>query len=161
MNLIFGVFEFDFLQETRHVRRACLHHCGAATESSGDYLLNVCSCTIPEVETANQLTLSKLGLHPRSATMWSWAMADNGTFSTPERTLIDAVQYLNRTTAYVTLSIALILFLFNGFKRNGSQQLAPGIMVVGGNEKQTIMANRERFRENAKEMLQEGYRKVC
>lgn len=33
-------------------------------------------------------------------------------------------------------------------------------MVVGGSEKQTIRANRERFRENAKEMLEEGYRKV-
>lgn len=86
-------------------------------------------------------------------------MAENGTFATPERTLIQVVQSSNRATAYLVLSIALVLLLFS-FKRNGGQQLAPGIMVVGGGEKQTIRVNRERFRENAKEMLEEGYRKV-
>lgn len=87
-------------------------------------------------------------------------MAENGTFLTPERTLLHAVQYPNRATVYVIASIALVLLLFS-FKRDGTQKLAPGIMVVGGHEKHTIQANRERFRENAKEMLEEGYRTVC
>lgn len=91
--------------------------------------------------------------------MWSWALAENGTFLTPDKTLIHAVQYPNRATVYVVLSIALILLVLS-FKRDGAQKLAPGIMVVGGSEKQTVRANRERFRENAKEMLEEGYRKV-
>lgn len=86
-------------------------------------------------------------------------MVENGTFATPERTLIHVVQSSNRATVYLVLSIALALFLY-GFKRNGGQRLAPGIMVVGGGEKETIRANRERFRENAKEMLEEGYMKV-
>ncbi|KAH8760542.1 cytochrome P450 [Diaporthe sp. PMI_573] len=68
------------------------------------------------------------------------------------------VQYPNRATTYAVLSIALVLLLIR-FKRDGTQKLAPGIMVVGGSEKQTIRANRERFRQNAKEMLEEGYRK--
>lgn len=87
-------------------------------------------------------------------------MVENGTFLSPERTLIHAVQYPNRVTVYAFVLIALVLLLFS-FKRDGTQKLAPGIMVVGGHEKQTIQANRERFRENAKEMLEEGYRKVC
>lgn len=92
--------------------------------------------------------------------MWSWTSAENGTFLTPERTFIDAVQHPNRATVYVVVSIALVLLLFS-FRRDGTQKLAPGIMVVGGGEKQAIRANREHFRENAKEMLEEGYRKVC
>jgi hypothetical protein len=70
-----------------------------------------------------------------------------------------AVQYPNRATTYAVFSIALILLLIS-FKRDGSQKLAPGIMVVGGSEKHTIRANRERFRQDAKDMLEEGYRKV-
>lgn len=69
------------------------------------------------------------------------------------------MEYPNRATVYVALLIAFTL-LISSFKRGGTQRLAPGIMVVGGNETQTIRANRERFRENAKEMLEEGYRKV-
>lgn len=41
------------------------------------------------------------------------------------------------------------------------QKLVPGVLVVGGNAKHSIKANRERFRQNAKEMLQEGYKRVC
>ncbi|KAK1657956.1 cytochrome P450, partial [Colletotrichum godetiae] len=39
------------------------------------------------------------------------------------------------------------------------QKLVPGILVVGGNDRRSIKANRERFRQNAKEMLEEGYRR--
>lgn len=92
--------------------------------------------------------------------MWSWTVAENGTSFIPDRAFIHAVEYPHRATVYVILTIVSILFL-SSYKRNGTQKLAPGIMVVGGNEKQTIRANRERFRENAKEMLEEGYRKVC
>ncbi|KAG8162657.1 hypothetical protein KVR01_007135 [Diaporthe batatas] len=90
--------------------------------------------------------------------MWSWTIAENGTSLTPERTFIHVVQSSDRATAYVVISFALVLLLFT-LKRDGGQKLAPGIMVVGGGEKQTIRANRERFREGAKEMLEEGYRK--
>ncbi|KAK1728205.1 putative cytochrome P450 [Colletotrichum acutatum] len=38
------------------------------------------------------------------------------------------------------------------------QKLVPGVLVVGGSDRQSIKANRERFRQNAKEMLQEGYK---
>lgn len=86
-------------------------------------------------------------------------MAENGTSFAPDRALLHAVEYPNRATIYVALLIGFIL-LISSFKPGGTQKLAPGIMVVGGNEKQTIRANRERFRENAKEMLEEGYRKV-
>lgn len=41
------------------------------------------------------------------------------------------------------------------------QILAPGVLVVGGNDKKSIQQNRERFRENAKEMLEQGYKIVC
>lgn len=87
-------------------------------------------------------------------------MAENGTSLTPERVLTQAMEYPNRATVYLFLTVASIL-LFSSFTRGGTQKLAPGVMVVGGNEKQTIRANRERFRENAKEMLEEGYRNVC
>ncbi|KAG7059421.1 cytochrome P450 [Colletotrichum scovillei] len=40
------------------------------------------------------------------------------------------------------------------------QKLVPGVLVVGGNAKHSIKANRERFRQNAKEMLQEGYKRA-
>ncbi|KAI7774920.1 hypothetical protein LA080_007658 [Diaporthe eres] len=90
--------------------------------------------------------------------MWSWNMAENGTSFAPDRALLHAVEYPSRATIYVALLIGFIL-LISSFKPGGTQKLAPGIMVVGGNEKQTIRANRERFRENAKEMLEEGYRK--
>lgn len=86
-------------------------------------------------------------------------MAENGTSFAPDRALLHAVEYPNRATVYVSLLIAFALLLFS-YSRDGTQKLAPGIMVVGGNEKQTIRTNRERFRENAKEMLEEGYRKV-
>ncbi|KAG6357383.1 hypothetical protein INS49_013260 [Diaporthe citri] len=85
-------------------------------------------------------------------------MAENGTSFAPDRTLLHAVENPNRATVYVTLLIAFALLLFS-YSRDGTQKLAPGIMVVGGSEKQTIRVNRERFRENAKEMLEEGYRK--
>lgn len=91
--------------------------------------------------------------------MWSWTIADNGSSLTPERVLINAAEYPNRATVYAVVTFALILLLYR-YNRNGTQKLAPGIMVVGGHEKQSIRANRERFRENAKEMLEEGYRKV-
>lgn len=86
-------------------------------------------------------------------------MAENGTSFAPNRALLHAMEYPNRATVYVALLIAFTLLL-SSIKRGGTQKLAPGIMVVGGSEKQTIWANRERFRENAKEMLEEGYRKV-
>lgn len=91
--------------------------------------------------------------------MWSWVMAENGTSFSPDRALIHAVEYPNRATVYVAIIIAFTVLL-SSFKRSSTQKLAPGVMVVGGSEKQTIRANRERFRENAKEMLEEGYRKV-
>lgn len=91
--------------------------------------------------------------------MWSWATAENGTLLTTDRALIHAVEYPNRAAVYVALTIVLTLVL-SSLRRGGTQKLAPGIMVVGGSEKQTLRANRERFRENAKEMLEEGYRKV-
>lgn len=86
-------------------------------------------------------------------------MAENGTSFAPDRALLHAVEYPYRATIYVALLVGFTL-LISSFRRGGTQKLAPGIMVVGGNEKQTIRANRERFRENAKEMLEEGYRKV-
>lgn len=86
-------------------------------------------------------------------------MAENGTSFSPDRALLHAMDYPNRATVYVAIIIALTVLL-SGFKRGSTQKLAPGVMVVGGSEKQTIRANRERFRENAKEMLEEGYRKV-
>lgn len=86
-------------------------------------------------------------------------MAENGTSFSPDRALIHVVEYPNRATLYVAIVIAFTVLL-SSFKRGSTQKLAPGVMVVGGSEKQTIRANRERFRENAKEMLEEGYRKV-
>ncbi|KAI3396499.1 hypothetical protein diail_12119 [Diaporthe ilicicola] len=85
-------------------------------------------------------------------------MAENNTFLTPSLARIQAVEYPNRVTVYLTLSIALIVFLYS-FNWPKGQKLAPGIWVVGGNDKQNIRTNRERFRENAKEMLEEGYQK--
>lgn len=92
--------------------------------------------------------------------MWSWTTAENVTLLTPDRALIHTVEYPNRAAIYVALTIVLTLAL-SSLRRGGTQKLAPGVMVVGGSEKQTLRANRERFRENAKEMLEEGYRKVC
>lgn len=86
-------------------------------------------------------------------------MAENGTSSSPDGALIHAMEYPNRATIYMAIIIAFTVLL-SGFKRGRTQKLAPGVMVVGGSGKQTIRANRERFRENAKEMLEEGYRKV-
>lgn len=91
--------------------------------------------------------------------MGSWTTAENDTFLAPSLARIYAVEYPNRVTAYVTLSIGLILLLYI-FNRAEAQKLAPGVWVVGGNDKQNIRTNRERFREHAKEMLEEGYRKV-
>ncbi|KAJ0120940.1 cytochrome P450 [Diaporthe amygdali] len=85
-------------------------------------------------------------------------MAENDTFFAPSLARVYAVEYPNRATAYLALSIALFLLLY-GFNRKGAQKLASGVLVVGGSDKQKIHTNRERFREHAKEFLEEGYRK--
>lgn len=86
-------------------------------------------------------------------------MADNDTFLTPSLARTYVVEHPNHITACLALFVGLILLL-HGFKRTGAQKLAPGVWVVGGNGKQNINTNRERFRTHAKEILEEGYRKV-
>ncbi|CAI0645609.1 unnamed protein product [Colletotrichum noveboracense] len=51
----------------------------------------------------------------------------------------------------------LSLIFYHNFQSE-KQILAPGVLVVGGNDKKSIKQNRERFRENAKEMLEQGYK---
>lgn len=63
-------------------------------------------------------------------------------------------------TLFVVLSTCVYVSNVRFPLRSGGQKLAPGVTVVGGNDKRSISASRERFRENAKEMLEEGYRMV-
>ena len=53
-----------------------------------------------------------------------------------------------------------LLVLVGLLPRSSHQKLAPGVTVVGGDDKQAILASRERFRQGAKEMLVEGYTKA-
>lgn len=57
----------------------------------------------------------------------------------------------------LTVGVIVLLCAFLPDK----QKLVPGVLVVGGSDRRSIKANRERFRQNAKEMLQEGYKSVC
>ncbi|KAK1450481.1 cytochrome P450 [Colletotrichum melonis] len=59
---------------------------------------------------------------------------------------------------FLGLTVGLIVLLFALL--SDKQKLVPGVLVVGGNAKHSIKANRERFRQNAKEMLQEGYKRA-
>ncbi|KAK1473864.1 cytochrome P450 [Colletotrichum tamarilloi] len=59
---------------------------------------------------------------------------------------------------FLGLTVGLIVLLCALFP--DKQKLVPGVLVVGGNAKHSIKANRERFRQNAKEMLQEGYKRA-
>ncbi|KAF6789066.1 cytochrome P450 [Colletotrichum sojae] len=61
-------------------------------------------------------------------------------------------------TLIVVLSTCVYVSSTRLSSRSSGQKLAPGVTVVGGNDRRSIIANRERFRENAKEMLEEGYR---
>lgn len=56
--------------------------------------------------------------------------------------------------------LAGLIALAGLFPRSSHQKLAPGVTVVGGDDKQAILASRERFRQGAKEMLVEGYKKA-
>lgn len=49
--------------------------------------------------------------------------------------------------------ICLVILLF----RKPKQQLIPHIPIIGGSSQEAIKLNRERFRTEAKQMLQEGY----
>ncbi|KAK7450075.1 cytochrome P450 [Colletotrichum acutatum] len=60
-----------------------------------------------------------------------------------------AMTFLGLTVGVIVLLRALL---------PEKQKLVPGVLVVGGSDRQSIKANRERFRQNAKEMLQEGYK---
>ncbi|KAK1542489.1 cytochrome P450 [Colletotrichum paranaense] len=62
-----------------------------------------------------------------------------------------AMTFLGLTVGLIVLLCALL---------PDKQKLVPGVLVVGGNAKHSIKANRERFRQNAKEMLQEGYKRA-
>ncbi|KAK1484998.1 cytochrome P450 [Colletotrichum abscissum] len=62
-----------------------------------------------------------------------------------------AMTFLGLTVGLIVLLCALL---------PDKQKLVPGVLVVGGNAKYSIKANRERFRQNAKEMLQEGYKRA-
>ncbi|KAF5006787.1 hypothetical protein FDECE_6841 [Fusarium decemcellulare] len=74
--------------------------------------------------------------------------------------LRDACRRITNTVpaAYLVITGCLILLGYAYLHRK-DQRLAPGVLVVGGNDKQSIKQNREKFRQHAKEMLQEGYEK--
>ncbi|CCF41988.1 cytochrome P450 [Colletotrichum higginsianum] len=59
----------------------------------------------------------------------------------------------------LTLMLALTALLFTHSQFN-NQKLVPNVFVVGGDDAQSIKANRERFRTQAKEMLEEGYNRT-
>jgi hypothetical protein len=62
-------------------------------------------------------------------------------------------------TAYLFIACSLILISYTYLSRK-KQRLVPGILVVGGDDKPSIRKNREKFRQSAKDMLEEGYHKV-
>ncbi|KAK1468064.1 cytochrome P450 [Colletotrichum cuscutae] len=62
-----------------------------------------------------------------------------------------AMTFLGLTVGLIVLLCALL---------PDKQKLVPDVLVVGGNAQYSIKANRERFRQNAKEMLQEGYKRA-
>lgn len=88
-------------------------------------------------------------------------MAENSTGNAPILARAYAVEYADHVTACLTLLAALLLLCYGVSRRADAQKLAPGVWVVGGNDRGSIRANREKFRQNAKEMLEEGYRKAC
>ncbi|WQF84272.1 Putative cytochrome P450 [Colletotrichum destructivum] len=64
---------------------------------------------------------------------------------------------LGFTLLILMLSLTALLFTHSHFR---DQKLVPNVFVVGGDDAQSIKANRERFRKQAKEMLEEGYKKT-
>jgi hypothetical protein len=63
------------------------------------------------------------------------------------------LQYI--ATAFL-LIISLILFL-----RHEKHKYAPGVPIVGITSGKNIVAKREHFRTHAKDIIEEGYKKVC
>ncbi|KAF5027080.1 hypothetical protein F66182_792 [Fusarium sp. NRRL 66182] len=63
--------------------------------------------------------------------------------------------------AYVVIVITFCLILagYSCLHTKNGQELVPGVLVVGGSDKQSIKKNRLKFRLHAKELLQEGYEK--
>lgn len=59
--------------------------------------------------------------------------------------------------AFVVLFVFL-RYLWNSQKKR--QKLVPGIPIVGGKDKASIIKNRQRFIHDSKAMLEEGYQKV-
>ena len=62
-----------------------------------------------------------------------------------------------------SLAAFVVLFVFLRYIWNSQkkqQKLVPGIPVVGGNDRASIMKNRQRFVHDSKAMLEEGYQKV-
>ncbi|KAF4556517.1 Cytochrome P450-like protein 93 [Elsinoe fawcettii] len=53
-----------------------------------------------------------------------------------------------------------IIFLSQVVSPSKKQKLSPGILVVGGNDKKSILQNRDRFVYDAKSMVVEGYKKT-
>ncbi|ORY66214.1 cytochrome P450 [Pseudomassariella vexata] len=67
----------------------------------------------------------------------------------------------NITTITTLLAgIAGLILVALSFSSSRAPKLAPGVYVVGGDDEKSIRVSRERFRQNAKEMLAEGYEKT-
>ncbi|KAH7141617.1 putative cytochrome P450 [Dactylonectria macrodidyma] len=68
-------------------------------------------------------------------------------------------QILNVESMTHLVIIGCLVVIVYAYSQRRNQRLLPGVLVVGGNDKQSIKKNRVRFRQHAKEMLDEGYKK--
>jgi hypothetical protein len=61
----------------------------------------------------------------------------------------------------VLISVLFLIILKRSLGPSKRQRLVPGIPIVGGSDKKAILKNRKRFIHDGKDMLLEGYEKVC
>lgn len=65
---------------------------------------------------------------------------------------------INPYVALITIVGLILIILYGQSKKH--QRIVPGIPIVGGSDKESVLRNRKRFVHDGKSMLLEGYGKV-
>ncbi|KAJ0168794.1 Ent-kaurene oxidase, partial [Colletotrichum tanaceti] len=109
--------------------------------------------TLPN-SNSTQLCALRIAIIILSITMGS--LHEIGAFILPGLAHLGSLNKMALGCTFLTLMLALTALVFTYIHFN-DQKLVPNVFVVGGGNAQNIKANRERFRTQAKEMLEEGY----
>ena len=72
--------------------------------------------------------------------------------------LLEPYSKINPYVALITVLGLILIIIYGQSKKH--QKLVPGIPIVGGSDKESVLRNRKRFVHDGKSMLLEGYGKV-